>query len=148
MQVLATILGDGSGSKTFWQLVDKGLCDSAYIEVDEMDRTGMVYAYASCSPENVPTVEGVLRNIFARPLEFSDEELERAKTKIRTRVVLQGESSMRRMISVGMEWLYEGTYTKLEEDLEKYDQVSRDSITRALKRYPLEPLTEVVLSPA
>jgi len=148
MQVLATVLGDVSGSKLFWRLIDKGLCDNAYLEVEEMDQTGMVYAYASCSPENLAEVESALREIISAPLDFTDEELLRAKTKIRTRVVLQGESSMRRMISCGMEWLYEGTYTKLEDDLEKYLKVDRAAIKAALEKFPLSPLTEVILAPA
>lgn len=147
MQILATILGDSSGSKMFWQLVDKGICDTAYIEVDEMDQAGMVYSYASCAPERLAEVESVVRGIFKSPLDFTDEELERAKTKIRTRVVLQGESSMRRMISTGMEWMYEGRHTSLEEDLAKYAAVSRAAIEGALARYPLNPLTEVILVP-
>jgi predicted Zn-dependent peptidase len=147
MQVLSTILGDSSGSKMFWQLVDKGLCDTAYMEVDEMDHAGMVYSYASCAPEGLAEVEKIVRGIFANPLDFSDEDLERAKTKYRTRVVLQGESSMQRMISTGMEWMYEGRHTSLEQELAKYAAVDRSSIEAALKKYPLSPLTEVILVP-
>ncbi len=148
MQLLSSVLGDSSGSRVFWSLVDKGICDGASIDVEEMDRTGMIYAFASCSPENLEVVENTLREILATPLEFSEEDLERAKTKIRTRLVLQGESSMRRLTAVGLEWLYEGTYTTLDEELARYSAVTKKSIAEALERYPLSPLTTVVLSPA
>lgn len=148
MQVLANILGDGSGSKVFWNLIDKGLCDSAHIDAEEMDRTGMVYAYASCSPENAAEVERILLEILQNPLDFSDEALLRAKTKIRTRLVLQGESAMRRLVAVGMEWLYQNTYTPLEEELKKFEAVTRASIESSLKKFTFSPLTEVILNPA
>ena len=38
-----------------------------------------------------------MRGIMTTPLQFSDEDLERAKTKVGTRLVLQGESTMRRL---------------------------------------------------
>jgi predicted Zn-dependent peptidase len=148
MQLLSSIMGDSSGSRVFWSLIDKGLCDSSYLDAEEMDQTGMVYAYASCTPENLEEVGATLREILSTPMDFKDEDLERAKTKLKTRLVLQGESTMRRLTGVGMEWLYEGTYTTLEEELKKYTAVTRDSIKDSLTRYPLTPITEVVLAPA
>ncbi len=148
MQVLANILGDSSGSRIFWNLVDKGLCDSASLDAEEMDRSGMVFAYASCSPDNISDVEERLHEIMRTPLDFTEQDLERAKTKIRTRLALQGESSMRRLVSVGMEWLYEGRYTTPEQESAKYAAVTRKTIEAALKKYPLQPLTQVVLAPA
>jgi len=148
MQLLSSVIGDSSGSRIFWSLIDKGLCDNSYLDAEEMDRTGMIYAYASCSPDKLEEVREILKEILATPMEFTDEALERAKTKVRTRLVLQGESTMRRLTGVGMEWLYEGTYTTLEEELVRYSAVTKDSIRDALSRYPLSPLTEVVLQPA
>ena len=148
MQLLSSMIGDSSGSRIFWSLIDKGLCDNSYLDVEEMDQTGMIYAYASCSPDKLDEVRSILKQILSSPMEFSDEDLERAKTKVRTRLVLQGESTMRRLTGVGMEWLYEGTYTTLEEELARYASVNRSSIADAVSRYPLFPLTEVVLSPA
>lgn len=148
MQLLSSMIGDSSGSRIFWSLIDKGLCDNSYLDAEEMDQTGMIYAYASCSPDKLDEVRSILKEILSTPMEFSEEDLERAKTKVKTRIVMQGESTMRRLTGVGMEWLYEKTYTTLEEELARYSAVTKDSIRDAVSRYPLSPLTEVVLSPA
>lgn len=148
MQLLSSMIGDSSGSRIFWSLIDKGLCDNSYLDAEEMDQTGMIYAYASCSPDKLDEVRSILKEILSTPMNFSEEDLERAKTKVKTRIVMQGESTMRRLTGVGMEWLYEKTYTSLEEELVRYSAVTKDSIRDAVSRYPLAPLTEVVLSPA
>jgi predicted Zn-dependent peptidase len=104
-QVLTSILGDSSGSRAYWELVDKGLADSASIDGDEMDGTGFIMGYVSSLPDRIDEVGAILRHILETPLEFNADQLERAKTKLRTRLVLQGESSMRRLMAIGLEWL-------------------------------------------
>ncbi|MFN8389069.1 MAG: pitrilysin family protein [Bdellovibrionota bacterium] len=146
-QVLSVILGDSSGSKVFWELVDKGLVDSASIDGEEMDGTGIVIAYASVSPENIDVVEGKLRGILADAANFTDAELARAITKIGTRLVLQGESSMRRLMSVGVDYLERGEYLDIETELKLVRAVTRKSINTLLERFPIQPTTTVRLLP-
>ena len=67
LQVLCSMMGDGTGSRTYWELVDKGLVDSASIGSDEMDKLGFVYAYASCLPENKERVSKKLIEILTSP---------------------------------------------------------------------------------
>ena len=76
-----------------------------------------------------------------------DDELERAKTKIATRVVLQGESSMRRLMAIGNDWVYREEYLTLQEELERIKKVSRDDINQMLEQYPSTPYTTVKLIP-
>jgi predicted Zn-dependent peptidase len=146
-QVLSCILGDASGSRLYWELIDKGLADAASIDNEDMDAAGIVYGYVSAPPERVEQVSGVLKKVMMSPLEFSDDDLERAKTKIRTRLVLQGESSLRRLLSVGLEWGYSSSYLALDDELQRVAAVDRTSIGEMLERFPLRPDTEVRLLP-
>lgn len=146
--VLSCILGDSSGSRAFWALVDKGLADSAVVDADEMDRTGLIYGYVSAAPEKIDEVSGILQQILATPAEFTDDDLQRAKTKIGTRLVLQGERVMRRLMTVGLEWAYREDYSTLQDELERTKQVSRAEIEALLKRYSLKPKTIVRMLPA
>lgn len=146
-EVLGCVLGDGTGSKCYWALVDKGLADSAAIDVEDMDGTGMVYGYVSSFPERIDQVGEILRQIMSNPLEFTAEDLDRAKTKIATRLVLQGESSMRRLMSVGMDWIYRKEYLTLDEEIERIRGISIGDIEQMLARYPFQPMTEVRLVP-
>jgi predicted Zn-dependent peptidase len=146
-QVLSTILGDSSGSRVFWELIDKGLADSASIDGEEMDGTGIIVGYASTNVENVTEVENILRNILQSPGTFSDADLERAKTKIGTRLVLQGESSMRRLMSIGIDFLEREEYLDVESELRLVQAVTRRSIEDLLARYDFSPKTAVTLLP-
>lgn len=146
--VLSCILGDSTGSRAYWELIDKGLADTASIDVDDMDDVGLVYAYLSTEPERIDEVEKIMRGILATPNNFSDEELERAKTKIGTRLVLGAESSMRRLMSIGGEWLSRSRYLSLEEDLQAILRVSRTDIEALLSCYSFSPVSTVKLLPA
>lgn len=145
--VLTTILGDSSGSKVFWELVDTGLADGASIESEQMDGVGVIYGYASTLPATIDEVKDKLSKVMTSALDFTEEDLERAKTKTATRLVLQGESSMRRMMSCGFDWMYQGKYVPVEEELSKTKAVSKDSIKGMLDTYSLQPTHEVTLLP-
>ncbi len=48
--VLALAIGDGSGSRLYWELVDPGLADSADCSFHEYDGTGSFYTAYTCEP--------------------------------------------------------------------------------------------------
>ena len=146
-QVLSLILGDGTGSKTYWEIVDKGLGDAAVIDTDQMDQTGLFYAYASSKPELINDVSHAMQQIMKNAKDFSDDDLKRAKTKLASRMVLQGESSMRRLMAVGNEWGYRGRYVTLESEVEKIKAVTREDINSCLEAYNLETATKITLLP-
>lgn len=126
--VLSCILGDSSGSKAYWQIVDKGLADCASIESYEMDRLGITMAYASSEADKLDVVLDILDSILKNPFNFTDEDLQRAKNKIRTQLVLQCESPLRRLKSIGVDWCYRNEYENLSDRLFRYDRVTRESI--------------------
>jgi len=145
--ILACIIGDHSGSKAYWELIDKGLAESASIDIDEMDGTGAILGYVSSEPERLDEVTAILTRIMEQALDFTDEDLERAKTKTATRIVLSGESSMRRLMSIGNDWIYREEYLPLDEELAKIKAVGRNEIERLAAKYPFKPSTVVKLLP-
>jgi len=146
--VLSCILGDSSGSKVYWELIDKGIADSVSIGTDFMDACGMIYAYAGFDPKNEELVRDKLKAILADAMNFTEKDLERAKTKIRTRIVLQGENSMRRLMAIGNAWLARKEYLTLEEQQQRYKQVDTAAIAKLIKTHSLSPITDVTLVPA
>jgi len=145
--VLALIIGDSSGSRLYWELVDSGLAESAGADNDERDGTGVFMAYASTSPDRVDEVGGILRRILSTPLEFTAADLERAKTKVISKMVLNGELPMGRMMSLGMSWNYRHHVQPLREIVERVKAVTRSRIEQALARYPLTSWAEFRLMP-
>jgi predicted Zn-dependent peptidase len=147
LSLLANILGDGSGSRMYWELVDKGLADSASCDSDERDGTGCFSAYVSTTPDKLDMVVEVARSILATALEFSDADLARAKAKVEARIVLNGELPMGRLMALGLEWNYRESVTPLAEIVARIRKVTRNDIHSALERYPLSSLAEYRLLP-
>ena len=147
LSILSNILGDSSGSKMYWELVDKGLADSASFDNDERDGTGCVMVYVSTSPSKLDGVVAIAKRIMERPLDFSDADLERAKAKIVSRIVLDGELPMGRLMSLGLEWVYRRTTTPLSDTIAKVRSVSRGDIERVLQKFPMDDWSEYRLLP-
>ncbi len=147
-ELVGCVLGDSSGSRAFWGLIDKGLADVATIDCDTMDGTGIIFGYASSTPEQIDEVAEILVNIMNTPKVFTNEELEYAKTKVATRLVLQGESSLRRLMAIGNDWIYRKEYVPLDEELARIQLVDRSSVELMLELFTFAPTTFVTLLPA
>ena len=51
-KLLATVLGDDSGSRLYWELVDPGLAEHVSLSHGEHQGAGMMMTYMSCDPEH------------------------------------------------------------------------------------------------
>ena len=51
-KLLATVLGDDSGSRLYWELVDPGLAEQVSLSHGEHQGAGMMLTYMSCDPEH------------------------------------------------------------------------------------------------
>lgn len=147
MTLLATIMGDSSGSRLYWELIHTGLADSAGVDSDERDGTGCFLASVSTTPQQLDSVVAIVRKVLATPLDFSDDDLERAKTKLIARIVLDGELPMGRLMALGLEWTYRRENTPLSEVIARVRSVSRADIQRALEKFPLSEWAEYRLLP-
>jgi len=145
--LLSVILGDSSGSKLYWDLVDKGIAESAGADNDEKDGTGCFMAFASMEPENIDKVADIMLRVLSSPLDFSEEDLERAKTKLLSRIVLDGEMPIGRLMSLGLEWRYRARIHKLKEEIEQYKSVTVDDIRKLFEKYPMKDWGEFRLLP-
>src|SRR5262249_31994540 len=105
---LALAVGDDSGSRLYWALVDPGLADSAACSFHDYEGTGSFYTSMSCEPgrtePNLQIILNVLRD--AQKKGITEDELRQAKSKIGSRVVRGSERPMGRMQAIGMAWTY------------------------------------------
>jgi len=147
LALLALIIGDSTGSRFYWELVDKGLVESAGCDNDERDGLGVFMAYASLEPQNVEQVAGVMQRILKEPGSFSDAELERAKTKLVAKIVLNGELPLGRLMSLGTEWTYRRRAEPLAQVIERIRSVSRVEVLKALERFSLNTWSQYRLIP-
>jgi predicted Zn-dependent peptidase len=148
-KVLATIIGDDSGSRLYWELIDPGLVEHISLGHCDYQGTGLFMTYMSCAAElaeeNLRCVLDLYRRVEADGVETV--ELEQAKRKINSRVVLSSERPRGRLFTVGSNWTQRGEYRTVQDDLAAVAAVTRDDIARVLRKYPLSVSTTVVVGP-
>jgi predicted Zn-dependent peptidase len=148
-RLLATIVGDESGSRLFWELVDTGQAESAAIGPQEFQGAGVFMTWLSCLPdlaaENLQRLAEIVAEVAADGV--TEEELAQAKNKVCAHLVLQAERPTNRMFSVGNAWIQRRQYRTVREAVETYRAVTLDDIQRVLTRYPLQPTATVAVGP-
>ncbi|MFO0908831.1 MAG: pitrilysin family protein [Isosphaeraceae bacterium] len=148
-QLLATVLGDHTGSHLYWALVDPGFADGAELSYQDYNQAGAFYSFLSCAPddaqENLERIVEVYRAVLRSGV--SDDELTQAKNKVLARSVLRSERPMGRLASLGFHWMYRRTYVPVDVELEAYNRVTIADVGRILERWPLLPLTTVSVGP-
>jgi predicted Zn-dependent peptidase len=146
---MAMVLGDDSGSRMYWALIDPGLADSADASFHDYEGTGSFYTSFSCEPgqaeENLAIVRRLLHELQRDGV--TEEELHQAKSKILSRVVRSSERPMGRMQALGMAWTYLHKYRSVDDELQGFDAVTVQGIREVLDRYPIDRVTTLALGP-
>src|SRR5579859_1346077 len=135
----ASILGDGDGSRLYWNIYQKGLAESAGAFLWTMDGTGMLVMEASSTPEQAPQVMKMLHAELDGLLAdgIYEDELRRAKDKLISHMVLSSESVSARMRSLSSDWVVEGRLITVDEEVERIEKVTTGDVMRVLRRLPL-----------
>lgn len=148
-KLLATIVGDDSGSRMYWELTDAGLAETAVLGHYEYLGAGMFYTWLACEPdmveENLNRLQGIYRQVEMDGV--SEDELRQAKNKVKARVVLGSERPQNRLFTVGGNWLQRREYRAVADDLKSLDDVTVASVRTVLGRYPLSRVTTVTVGP-
>ena len=148
--LMATIIGDDVGSRFFWQLVEKALAEVATMQFGPMDGTGAFYSYICCNRKNVEQVLSVVNGIFEDLAKngVTDDELEKAKNKILSALVIKNELPMGRLIDLGFNWTYLGQYRKIEDDINAIKAVTTDDIHSLIEKLKPGNFTQFSIGPA
>jgi predicted Zn-dependent peptidase len=148
-RLLATILGDDSGSRLFWELIDTGLAECASMGTCEFQGAGIYLTFLCCAPEdaqaNLKSVSNVQRR--AEKSGVTDDELRRAKSKICAQIVLHSERPSNRLFSVGNNWLQRREYRTVRESVAEYERVTVADVAAVLEQFPLSRRTTVAVGP-
>jgi predicted Zn-dependent peptidase len=148
-KLLATIVGDDSGSRMYWELVDSGLAETASLGHYEYLGVGMFYTWLACEPddveENLARLHAIYRQVESS--EVSDDELRQAKNKVKARVVLSSERPQSRLFNVGGNWLQRREYRTVADDLQSLDDVTAGDLQAVMKKYPLSRYTTITVGP-
>jgi predicted Zn-dependent peptidase len=146
---LALVVGDDSGSRLYWALIDPGLADTADCSFHDYEGTGSFYTSFSCEPDQAQRNLAIVYRVLSAVQQdgITEEELRQAKSKILSRVVRGSERPMGRMQAIGMSWIYLHRYRTVNQELKAYDAVSLKTIGKLQERYPLDRVTTLALGP-
>jgi predicted Zn-dependent peptidase len=147
--LVATIMGDYTGSRLFWALTDPGLADEAGMGIDECDGAGAYYTSFNCPPERATECFGIVRGLLedVQKNGVSEDEFRQAKTKVLSREVRAGERTQRRMLTVAKDFVYRDEYRSVDDELAAWDAVTLKDIRAVLDRYPLTNQTVTAYGP-
>jgi len=148
-ELLAVIVGDDSGSRMFWEIVYPGHADAAELGYNEYDGAGTWMTYLSCHPDQTPENLQRMQGIFdvVNKEGVTEDELEQARNKVASRIVLRGERPMGRLSSLGGNWVYRSEYCSVADDLEIVRSIGANQILSLLQQYPLKVNTTVGVGP-
>jgi predicted Zn-dependent peptidase len=148
-ELLTVIVGDDSNSRLYWELVDPGLAESAECGYYEYEGAGTYMTFLNGAPEstqaNLDRIAQLYEAINADGV--TADELEQAKNKVATRIVLRSERPMGRLSSVGGNWLARREYRTVEDDLATVRGITLEEIRQLLKDFPLRQITTVGVGP-
>ena len=146
-KLLAVILGDESGSRLYWDLVDTGQAEHAACHHHDFLDAGVFVTQLSCEPEDTPSLLQRIVDLYTEATGgLTAAEVDQARNKLLGRVVLAGERPRQRLFSVGLEWAHTGRYRSVADDLKTLDGLTRDDLQRVLAKWPLAGPAATVLA--
>ncbi|MCA9837607.1 MAG: insulinase family protein [Trueperaceae bacterium] len=147
--LLSNCIGDSSGSRLYWALLDKGLVDNAYFYHDSNDGLGVYQGYLSAEPERLAEVTRIFIDTLldVETNGLLAEEWERAQRKLATSLTLRAETPYGRLMSLGPNFLYGNDYQSVDELVEKIFATRLESALELLARKPFSNLFTYTLTP-
>ena len=144
-----TLLGDVTGSRLFYALVDPAIADEATMVYDALDGSGVFLTFLSADPDRAGEALRITRDEFGTFLRegLTEAELLAAKNKIASGATLKGEVPMGRLTAVGYDWVYRKEYVPLADQIETLFAVTPEQVLHVAREYDLLATTTVALGP-
>jgi predicted Zn-dependent peptidase len=149
MQTALNVLSGGMGARLFTEIREKqGLCYSVHAGYSSLKKQGAVFGYAGTSPDRAQrTLDSYIAELKRFEKGITAEELERSRIGMKSRVIMQGESSGARAGALAYDFYHRGRTRTLEELREQIEGVTLARVNDFLAGHPVWELTVVTLGP-
>lgn len=146
-KVAISVLSGGMSGRLFVEVREKrGLVYRVAASHSAARDRAAVFASAGTTPENgEETLAVMLHELKAIGAGVSDEELERAKADLKSRLIMQSELSSVRASALVNDWWNLRRLRTLEEIKAGIEAVTSNDIKNHLERCPVDPVTLVTL---
>ena len=147
--LLATVIGDTTGSRLFYALVDPAIADDASMAYDLMDHAGAFVTFVTADPDRAARAVEIARDELKRFMDggATPAELDSAKNKIASAATLKGEIPMGRLSAVGFDWVYRREYVPLSDQIATLFAVTCDDLLDVARTFDLTVATTLALGP-
>lgn len=137
LRLASLVLGGESSSRLFTEVREKrGLCYSVGASVSLGRDRGMLQVYAGSTPQRAGQTLACIRGELERLAKgVTRDEFERARTGLKSRVVMQGESAAARASSVAGDLFRLGRARSLADLAGEIDALSLDTVNDAIARH-------------
>ncbi|MEZ6232673.1 MAG: pitrilysin family protein [Phycisphaerales bacterium] len=145
----AQVLGGSDNSRLHWALLETGLAEEAQASYDPHDGVGQYFVFASCDPERVDEVWGVVeKEIAGLGDSLTEDDLAKIRSKMATGVTVASERPGDRMQRLGRQWTYLRSHRTLEEELARINAVTLADVREVLEAFPMGAMMVGRLLPA
>jgi predicted Zn-dependent peptidase len=149
LQTALNVLSGGMGARLFTEIREKqGLCYSVHAGYTSLKGQGAVFGYAGTSPDRAQrTLDSYIVELKRLEKGVTAEELDRAKIGMKSRVIMQGESTGARAGAIAYDFYHRGRTRTLEEMRALIEGVTLERVNRFLAANPVRELTVVTIGP-
>jgi predicted Zn-dependent peptidase len=148
-RILSAIFGDDGGSRLYWEFIDSGKAEYAAMGVYEFQSAGLLMTFLCGNPEsteaNFQRLSELQKNLRADGV--TESELELAKAKTASHIILSSERPENRLFAVGSHWLTRQNYLTVGEVANRYNSLTIDDINTVIQKYPLQPANSLAIGP-
>jgi len=148
-RVAGDILSGGMGARLFSEVREKrGLVYSVSASAASHRGLGFTLGYAGTTPErSQETLDVLLVELQKMREGVREDELERAKVRMTSALVMSEESSRSRAGGIARDWWMLGRVRSLDEVTQKINAVTPDAIRAMYERFPPQNFSVVTLGP-
>lgn len=145
-----SLLSGGSSSRLFTEVREKrGLCYAISASMSTLKDEGRVFAYAGTTTERAQeTLEVTVAEILRLHEGLTREELQRCKTRAKSSLIMQQESTMARASSVARDWYHLGRVVSLDEISRRIDELTIDRVREFVIAHTPRSMVLVTLGPS
>ena len=143
------VLSGGMSGRLFTEVREKrGLCYAVYATYAGQKDRGAVFSYAGTT---VPRAQDTLEVLLSELRRLSDgiehDEFDRAKVGMKSRLVMQGESTSARAGALATDQYILGRPRSLGELADRVDRITFDQVNAFIQNHRPGPMTVVTIGP-
>jgi len=148
-KVAVAVLSGGMSGRLFTEVRERrGLCYAVHASYGSLREEGAVFAYAGTTAERAPQTLEVLTGELQRLSEgVETDEFDRAIVGLKTRVVMQGESTSARAGALAYDQFMLGRPRSLDEIADEVDRVDLDRLNRFVADHRPPQFTTLNIGP-